>query len=477
MRKKVLFAAFESLPFVKTGGLADVMYALPRAIDEERFDVKVVLPLLKTIKEKYNDKLKYVDSFNVNSGLFNEETKVYSFSDGGIDFFFIDNNRFFDRNGVYGFDDDDLRFSYYNLAIVEMMIKLDYYPDIIHCHDYHTGLVAALCKLRYKNNEGIKKIKHIFTIHNLIFQGSYKKNILTDYLGFDYKDYENGTLRYNDECNFMKIAIVMSDVITTVSRTYAKEIQGIENGQGLDAILSYRKDDLYGIVNGIDCNLFNPSKDDIFKKYSLTNFTSGKSLNKMALQHELGLNEDKDTFLVGIVTRLTHQKGVDLLLDSVEEMLKNNVQLVVLGSGESRYEYGFKAIEEKYKGQLAFVCGYNEKLAHSIYAGLDLFVMPSRFEPCGISQLIAMRYGTLPLVRETGGLKDTVVPYNEYTKEGRGFSFGPFDKHDFLHVFNYAYNTFKDKKDDWNTLIENAMKYDVSFMASAKKYEELYNKI
>ena len=475
--KKVLFAAFEGLPFIKTGGLADVVYALPKALDKEKYEVKVVLPLLKMVKDKYQDRLEYVDYFEVHSGYINEGANVYKCVSEGIEYLFIENNTFFDRESVYGYGDDACRFSFYNVAILEMMIKLNYYPDIIHTHDYHTSILPALCKLRFNQNEKIARIKHVFTIHNLVYQGIYDKQVLFDYLAFDYHHYENGVLRFNDLCNFMKIGIDTADVVTTVSKTYAKEIQTPEYGEGLEMMLRYRNEDLYGIVNGIDPDIWDPMTDKLACNYNLRNYLKGKAANKEAIQKELGLEVDPDAFLVGMVSRLTFQKGAELIANTYGEMLSKHVQIIVLGTGESKYEYAFRMMEDYNKGRAVYYAGYNEQLAHSIYAGIDLLLMPSLFEPCGISQLIAMRYGTLPLVRETGGLKDTVEPYNCYTKTGRGFTFGPYNQYDMMNVFNYAYETYNSYRDDWKMLMRNAMKYDVSFAKSAREYEEVYDKL
>ena len=475
--KKILFVAFEGLPFIKTGGLADVVYALPKALDSKKYEVKVVLPLFKVIKEKHFDKLKKVDSFEVHSGYINELANVYSCVNEGIEYMFIENSTFFDRDAVYGYGDDACRFSFYNVAVLEMMIKLNYYPDIVHTHDYHTAILPALCKYRFNQNEKIRKIKHIFTIHNLVYQGVYDKQVLFDYLAFDYKYYDQGILRFNDSCNFMKIGIDSADVVTTVSKTYSEEIQSEQYGEGLEMMLRYRKNDLYGIVNGIDPDIWNPKTDKIKANYSIDDYLVGKAKNKEALQKELGLKVDKDAMLVAMVSRLTFQKGAELVAESNGEMLDKHVQIIVLGTGESKYEYAFRMMEDWNKGRAVYYAGYNEELAHSIYAGADLLLMPSLFEPCGISQLIAMRYGTLPLVRETGGLKDTVEPYNCYAKSGRGFTFGPYNRYDMMNVFNYAYETYTCYRDDWNMLIKNAMKYDVSFSKSAKEYEKIYDKL
>ena len=475
---KVLFVSFESLPFVKTGGLADVVYALPKALDNKEFEVRVVMPMFKSIKEQYYDGMKFLDHIYVRSGFINEEADIYSYINEGIEYLFIDNDTYFNRDGVYGYADDAARFSFFNVAVLEMMIKLDYYPDICHEHDYHTAVLPALCKIRYNQIEKIRRIKHILTIHNLAYQGEYDKQVLFDYLGFDYHYYENGDLRFNDYCNFMKIGIVYADFVTTVSKTYAEEIQTPELGCKLDVILKYRHDDLYGIVNGIDCDSFNPATDpSIFKNYSLRNYIAGKRENKRSLQYRLGLEERPDVLLIGMVSRLTFQKGADIFLGAIQDILHQDVQVAVLGTGESKHEYSFKMLENENKSRFVYYCGYNEALAHAMYAGLDLLVMPSLFEPCGISQLIAMRYGTLPLVRETGGLKDTVEPLNEYTNTGNGFSFREYSSHDFLNIFNYAYAQYYEYPERWKMLIKNAMRYDVSFAKSAREYEELYRKV
>lgn len=473
--KEILFVAFEALPFIKTGGLADVAYALPRAIDKTKFNIRVVLPLLKPIKDKYMNELTYKDHIYVNSGYINEEANIYTYNYEDIDYFFIENDTFFNRDGVYGYKDDVVRFSFFNVAILEMLIKLDYYPDIIHENDYHTAVLPALCKIRYNGIEKIRNIKHVFTIHNLVYQGQYDKQVLFDFLAFDYRYYEDGSLRFDDYCNFMKIGIVFADKITTVSKTYAYEIQTPEYGHGLEMVLLYRKDDLVGIVNGIDEVVFNPKTDpNLFYNYNLRNYLKGKKENKKSLQYELGLQEKEDTLLIGMVSRLTFQKGAELIINSLGDILNTDVQIAILGTGESKYEYAFRMMEDQNKHRCVYYCGYNEDLAHKMYAGLDMLLMPSLFEPCGLSQLISMRYGTLPLVRETGGLVDTVEPFNEYTKEGRGFSFGPYSTYDFLNVYHYAYDQYYNHKDNWKTLIKNAMNYDVSFDKSAKEYEQVY---
>jgi starch synthase len=332
--------------------------------------------------------------------------------------------------------------------------------------------------VRFQRNENIARIKHIFTIHNLVYQGEYDKQVLFDYLAFEYRYFEDGSLRFDDHCNFMKAALIFADKITTVSATYAKEIQTPEFGYKLDTVLKYRQNDLIGIVNGIDTVSFDPKTDpDIQFHYSLHNYLKGKAENKKALQYTLGLEEKPDVLLIGMVSRLTFQKGADLVLQALSEILQTKVQVAILGTGESKYEYSFRMLEEGNKGRCVYYCGYNEALAHKMYAGLDLLLMPSLFEPCGLSQLISMRYGTLPLVRETGGLKDTVEPYNEYTDTGRGFSFGPYSAWDLLQVFRYASRQYYEYPKNWKGLVKRAMQYDVSFDTSAREYEKVYRQV
>lgn len=474
---EVLFAAFESLPFIKTGGLDDVVYALPKAINQDKYQIRVVLPLHLRIKESHFSKMAFLSHLHIKSGRIDEEADVYALMNEGIEYLFIDNGKCFGRYDVYGYEDDAFRYSLFCLAVVEMLKALDYYPAIIHTHDYHTALIPAICKLKSASFPRLASIRQVFTIHNLAYQGIYDKRILFDYLDFAYEEYANGELRYNDCANLMKIGIVYADIITTVSRTYAKEILTSEYGFGLEYVLRYRKDDLYGIPNGIDTTVFDPSRDQIPCNYDASNVHRLKVFNKLFLQRKLSLKEDKDILLLGVVSRLVNQKGIGLLLDSLDDILKKRVQLVVVGNGETSYEYAFKALQAEHRGQVAYYCGYDETLSHQVYAGVDVLLMPSAYEPCGISQLIAMRYGTIPMVRETGGLKDSVQPLNEYDNTGHGFSFGPYRKEDFLNVFDYLYLQYYQYHDRFKMLMDNAMKYDVSFASSAKEYERIYDKV
>ncbi len=471
--KKVLFCAYESLPFIKTGGLADVAYGLPKSIN--KYEVSVIMPLLKLIKDKYFSKLTFIKTINIDFASSIDEANLYCLDNEGVSYYFIDSDKYFNREDVYGYDDDALRFAFFSIATIEFMIALKKYPNIIHSNDYHTALIPVLCKYKYNDNKHINKIKHVFTIHNLMYQGHFDKS-LVKLLGIDYKYFSDGTIRYNDEFNLLKAGICAADKVTTVSKTYAKEILDPFYGQGLDGVLKYYEDKLLGITNGIDYDLFNTAKDKyLYKKYSINSYLKGKLYNKQELCKELGLNLDTKPMLIGIISRMTYQKGFDLLLNSLEQMLKKNIRLVVIGSGESKYEYFFRLLEKQHKDKVRYFCVYDESLAHKVYAASDLMLMPSLFEPCGLSQMIAMRYGALPLVRETGGLRETVEPYNEYEKTGRGFSFGPYNALDLMIVFNYAYRQYFENPKDYKMLIRNAMSYDSSFDNAGKEYEKLYD--
>ena len=479
--KKVLFCAYESLPFIKTGGLADVAYGLPKSI--KKYEVSVVMPLHKLIKDKYYNKLVFIKTTNIDFASSVDEANLYCLDNEGVTYYFIDSDKYFNREDVYGYDDDALRFAFFSIAVIKFMITLKKYPNIIHSNDYHTALIPVLCKYKYNDDKHINKIKQVFTIHNLMYQGHYDKS-LVKLLGIDYKYFSDGTIRFNDEFNLLKAGICAADKVTTVSSTYAKEILDPLYGQGLDGVLQYHKDKLIGITNGLDYDLFNPSKDKyLYKKYSINSYLKGKAINKQKLSEDLGFEPPKaglkshDEMLIGIISRMTYQKGFDLLLNSLKQMLKKNIRLVVIGSGESKYEYFFRLLEKEHKDKVRYFCVYDESLAHKVYAACDLMIVPSLFEPCGLSQMIAMRYGTLPLVRETGGLKETVEPYNEYEKTGRGFSFGPYNALDLMIVFNYAYRQYFENQRDYKMLIRNAMSYDSSFNNAAKKYEKLYDEV
>ena len=475
---KVLFVAAEGLPFIKTGGLGDVIGSLPKVMVKHNVDARIVLPLYLNIAKNNRDSFDKIASFDVKSGIINTVASVYSTKIDNVIYYFIEHQGYFERDNIYGYGDDGERFAFYCKAVLEMVKHIDFMPDVMHLNDWHTGVVPVLNKTHYRNDKKMQKIKFVYTIHNILFQGYFPKVCVDSCLGLSYDYYNDGQLRFEDGINYMKAGIVFSDKITTVSNTYAQEILTPQFGEKLENVLRLREYDLSGIVNGIDLDLFNPKTDkNIKKKYDISNFVEGKKANKKALQKSLGLRQDQNVMVIGMVTRLSNQKGLNMLLEQINNIMKLDVQFICLGSGDSYIENALKNVESEYKNRAVYYCGYNEQLANLIYAGSDLFLMPSNFEPCGISQLIAMRYGCLPLVRETGGLKDTVEPYNEHTKQGCGFSFYTYNSNDMLNAINYALNIFYNSNDDYNSIIYNAMDKDFSWDNSCLRYIELYNEL
>ncbi len=467
---KILLCASEGAPFAKTGGLADVIGALPKALKDNKQDVKVVLPYYKKIKEKniafyqgyayvkIADRLEYVGVF-------------HSVCDG-IDFYFIDNERYFNRDSLYGYGDDGERFAFFNFAIPELMKVINFYPDVVHLNDWQTGLVPYILKTNYHQYEEYRKIKTIFSIHNIQYQGSFPMDIMS-ILFMPH----SSSLEFDGNINFMKAAICEANIINTVSPTYKNETLTDYYGYRLNNVLGNRFFDYYGILNGIDTKIFNPETDKhIYKNYNTSNVEVNKKANKEAFLKELKLDTD-DVPLFGLVSRLVDQKGLDLFKPIMEEaILYSDAKFVLMGSGDKEYEDFFFYLEHKYPKRVKAYIGYSESFAQKVYASCDIFLMPSKFEPCGLGQMIAMRYGTLPLVRETGGLKDSVIPYNAYTNEGTGFSFKNYNAHELKDVMFLAMATYKDKE-AWNKLVLNAMNCDYSWKQSALSYIELYEKV
>lgn len=473
--KSILFVAAEGLPFIKSGGLADVIGSLPKALLKKGHDVKVVLPLYKKMAEKNHHEFEYVCSYSVGINYEEVSVNIYKQDVNGVMFYFVENQKYFERDELYGYDDDGERFAYFQKAVLEMLNQLDYFPDVIHCHDWHTGMLATMCKENFEHDERYRRIQHVYTIHNLAYQGNFGQGMLDSCLGLDNYLYECGAVRYDTGISFMKSAIVYSDRVSTVSPTYSQEILTSEYGEHLEHVLQMRYADLGGILNGIDVDEWNPAKDsELVKNFNKVSVFKGKAENKLALQQRFGLEEDPDVMLVGMVTRLTSQKGLQLVLDQMGNMLKAHMQVVLLGSGDKGMEAAFDAIASANSGKFGFYRGYNEALAHQIYASCDCFLMPSKFEPCGLSQMISLRYGTLPIVRETGGLKDSVLPYNEFTKEGTGFTFTQYDSHDMMSAIHRALYVYYEEKTDFKKLIKQAMKFDVSWDKSAQDYSNMY---
>ncbi len=473
-RKKILFVAAEGLPYIKSGGLADVIGSLPQALADEGFEVSVVLPLYSKIIAKFFDQLDLVGTYVVKAAKFDTTTRLFSQKHKDVTFYFIEHAGYFERDGLYGYGDDGERFAFFQHAVYQIMMQRKDYPDVLHNHDWHTGMMAALARIRYANNKDIVKIRQIYTIHNLAFQGNFEADLLYSALELPMSLYHDGTLRFYNGISFMKAGILFSDKISTVSNTYAQEILGQAFGENMDAVLRDRQHDLWGIVNGIDIESNDPKTDPvIFENYDV-NSLEKKVKNKTGLQQQLGLRVSEDVCLVGLVSRLTWQKGINLILNKLKDIMGLDIQLVILGTGEQQYEYDLRNSEGMYRRRMVYYGGYSDEVARKIYAGADLFLMPSMFEPCGISQLISMRYGTLPIVRETGGLKDTVEPYNQFEQKGTGFSFYNFDPEDFYHVLRMAVDLYYLNQKDFKMLQTNAMNVDVSWKKSAKLYIQMY---
>ena len=469
--KNILLVSAEGLPYSKSGGLADVIGSLPVALTKQGMGAAVVLPMYKKTIEQHPE-LTELCTIHVISGVINKQAVIYGAKIGEVQYFFIRQDDYFYRDGMYGYADDGERFAFFCKAVLDMLPHIRFKPDIIQCNDWQTGMIPILCKQEYTGEE-YKRYKHVYTIHNLLFQGNFPKETLQCFNISDHY-YNNGDIRFDNGISFMKAGIIYADKVTTVSQTYAKEILTPEYGERMEGILAQKGDDLVGIVNGIDVDNWNPSKDPaLYKNYTATDIRNKKAC-KRSLQYQLGLRVADDVMLIGIVTRLTWQKGMHLILDKLTNIMNQDVQLVILGSGDNYIESELKKIESTYPHRAVFYCGYNEELSHRIYAGCDLFLMPSLFEPCGISQLISMRYGTIPLVRETGGLKDTVKPFNEYDGSGTGFSFRYFKGDEMMFILAYAINVYYYNKPGWRKLIKQAMSVDVSWDNSAREYKALY---
>ena len=475
--KKILFVASEGVPFIKTGGLADVVGSLPKCIDKQYFDVRVILPKYTCMKQEMKDKLTYVTHFYMDFHWKNEYVGILTAEVDGVKYYFIDNEMYFGGFKPYG--DNALyeieKFAFFSKAALSILPIIDFKPDLIHCHDWQTGLIPVYLKERFQGNDFYRGIKTVMTIHNLKFQGKWSIDEVKDITGLPDYFFTPDKLEAYDNANYLKGGIVYADRVTTVSSSYAEEIKTPFYGEKLEGLMQARANCLSGIVNGIDYGDFNPATDtNIARTYSVENFRKEKVKNKMALQEELGLERDPHRMMIGIVSRLTDQKGFDLIDCVMDELCQDAVQIVVLGTGDERYENMFRHFAWKYPDKVSAQIYYSEPMSHKIYASCDAFLMPSLFEPCGLSQLMSLRYGTVPIVRETGGLKDTVEAYNEYEKTGTGFSFTNYNAHEMLATVRYAEQIYYDKKRDWNKIVERGMEKDFSWKNSAKLYEELY---
>lgn len=473
---KVLFLTSEADPFIKTGGLADVAGSLPKELAKKGVDIRVAMPLYSTIGQVYRKKMKKIGEFYVDLDWKHQYAGIYSLKWDGVLFYFIDNLEYFDRPNAYGYDDDAERFIYLSKALTLLPKEIDFKPDIIHANDWHTALVNIYVNDFRKGDDFYKDVRCLFTIHNLKYQGVFDSGYLT-LTGLDGYYFNEHDLKYFDAINLMKGGIVHSTAFNTVSENYAEEIKYPFYGEGLDGVIREYESKLSGIVNGIDYDIWNPKTDKIIDQNYDIKSLDKKVINKTKLQKEYGLPVDKDIPMIAICSRLTSMKGFDLIRYILDELLQEDIQLVVLGTGDYTYEEMFKYFEWKYPKKVAARIYYDGKESHKLYAASDLYMMPSISEPCGISQLIAMRYGSLPIVREAGGLKDTVTPYNKYTGEGTGFSFENINAHELLFATKAAIDLYKNDKKAFNKLINNAMNEKNDWEESSKKYIDLYEKI
>lgn len=473
---KILMAASEAMPFAKTGGLADVLGSLPLELNKQGADVRVIMPNYATIPQQLRDKITHNCYIYVDLGWRHLYCGLKQAEYNGVIYYFIDNEYYFGRENLYGYNDDCERYAFFCKAVLAVIPYLCFTPDIIHCHDWQSGMIPVLLEAGYRSLKQYESMSTIFTIHNLRYQGVYGIDEMKDWFSLEDSYFTSDKLEFFNSGNFLKGGLVYSHKITTVSETYAKEIKNPFYGEHLDGLLNARSNDLYGIVNGIDYEEFDPKTDQmIYFNYGKTNLKS-KRANKLALQKELGLEVNEDIPMIGLISRLVDQKGLDLIECVLEEILKENVQFVVLGTGDHKYEHLFGWAMHIHPGKVSANIKFDNKLAHRIYAASDFFLMPSLFEPCGLGQLISLRYGTLPIVRETGGLKDTVLSYNEETGEGNGFSFTNYNAHDMLHTIRRALTVYQHKTLR-NKLIRAAMTCDYSWQSSAGKYMELYRSL
>ncbi len=475
---KILFTASECVPFVKTGGLADVVGSLAPVLAKQGHDVRVILPMYTAIPQEWQAKMQFLLHFDVQLGWRRQYCGVMTLVKDGVTYYFLDNKYYFGRPYVYGLGGDEYeRYGFFCRAVLNALPLIEFMPDVLHAHDWQSGMVPALLKIQYVHLPFYAGIKTVFTIHNLQYQGIFGIKEVQDVLGLGDGLWSSDKLECYGCANFMKAGLVYSDAITTVSPSYAEEITTAYYGERLDGLIRARKDSLYGVLNGIDVEEYDPEHDPlIYKPYSLAK-PAGKAENKSRLQQELGLNVDADTPLIAMVGRLTNQKGLDLVDFVLSDLMNEKVQLAVLGMGDARYTNLFSWAEGQYRGRLAARFAMDTALAHKLYAGADFFLMPSLFEPCGLSQLIAMRYGSIPIVRETGGLRDTVLSYNEYNGEGNGFTFLNYNAHDMLAVIKRALHCYENDKAVLVSLQKRGMEGDYSWAHSARDYVAIYQKL
>ena len=471
---KILYATSEAVPFCKTGGLADVAGSLPAALAAEGAEVAVVLPLYRRVREKFGGQLTFLCYDYVNLGWRHVYCGLFSLEKDGVTWYFLDNEQYFDRPDLYGYMDDGERFGFFSRAIVRMLDHMAFWPDVINCNDWQTALVPIYLKDDGVREDRFRSVRTTLTIHNIEYQGRYNPYILGDLFGLDAGWVEDGTLLMDGDLNLLKGAILCADAVNAVSPTYANELKMAYFAHRMESVMRQCEYKLYGVLNGIDMERYDPAKDPSIAANFSADDLSGKDADKAHLQRMMGLREEPGVPVVAIVSRLVSHKGLDLICEVLHDMMKLPMQLVVLGKGDKKYEEFFHWAAQQYPGRMAVRLDYNEELSMAIYAGADLFLMPSKSEPCGLSQMIAMRYGTVPIVRETGGLKDTVQPYESWRDAGNGFTFANYASNDMLHVIREAVYLYKDYPDAFSRLRKRAMACDFSWARSAGEYLRIY---
>ncbi|MDE7244041.1 MAG: glycogen synthase GlgA [Oscillospiraceae bacterium] len=481
---KILFATSEAVPFCKTGGLADVAGSLPQALAKAGNDVEVILPLYQRVADNWKDKMSFVCSIEVPLGWRRVYCGLFRLEQEGVTWYFVDNEYYFKRDSLYGHYDDGERFGFFSRATVALLNALEFMPEVIHCNDWQTALIPIYLKDECVRWSEIRGIKTVFTVHNIEYQGRYGKETLEDLFGLAPGWFTDGTIAMDGDVNLLKGALMTCDAITAVSPTYAQELRYAYFAHGMESVIRINGGKVYGVLNGLDMAAYDPAADKrIEANYSLKpkkgieTMEKGKAVNKQHLQETMNLDVNPDVPVIGIISRLVSHKGLDLVCQVFDEILGLNCQFVVLGSGDWNYEQFFEAKLGQYQGRMALYRGYNEALAMKIYAGADLLLMPSKSEPCGLAQMIAMRYGTVPIVRETGGLKDTVHPYEAWCGAGNGFTFADYSSHDMLYVIRQAVDLFYNNAPAFRKLQEAGMSEDFSWPRRAEEYNNIYQKI
>ncbi|MFI3230331.1 MAG: glycogen synthase GlgA [bacterium] len=475
---KILYVASEVAPFIKTGGLADVAGALPKTLAKKGEDIRVVLPLYKNIAYEHTEKMKLIAEFEINVAWRKQYCGVLELVQDDVVYYFIDNKHYFGRDGIYGYDDDAERFAYFSRAVIEMLKEIQFQPDVINANDWQSALIPSYLKLQYGFDIFYKDVKSIITIHNIAYQGRFGKHVLQDVVGISDYHFDNGFFEQDGDVNFLKAAIVAADAVTTVSKTYADEIKYDYHGHELHHILKQNESKLHGILNGIDVDIYNPeTHESLFFNYNHENLEN-KEKNKQELLKRVSLKDaGEDTPVIGIISRFVDHKGFDLVEKVLEDILSYDIKLVVLGTGDFRYEQMFHQAKRNFPSKISVNIAFSEDLANKIYAGCDMFLMPSKSEPCGLAQMISMRYGTIPIVRETGGLADTVKPYRKDLDEGNGFTFKNINAHDMLFVVREACGFYKNDRERWNSIVKRNMQEDFSWDKSAGEYLDVYNSL